>query len=189
MTIEDTNRLRVRELTFDDVSALSEILGDPAVMHYSTRGVQTPTETKRFIEQCIESYVENGTGQWALVDKTSSSFVGFCGLSSVLIDGIQEVEIGYRLSRRFWGQGLATEAASQVLAHGFEHIGLKSVVAIIAPDHHASARVAEKIGFTTFINTRYAGWQVRIYRTLLAEWRCNTHNMTLNPDAARRRAG
>lgn len=175
MLIADTERLLIRKLTLDDVPALAAVLGDPAVMRYSTGGVRTEGQTRQYVEWCLDSYARHGFGQWGVVEKASVALVGFCGLSVTNIDGAGEVGVAYRLARRCWGQGLATEAASHVLAYGFGQKQLKSVVAIIAPDHKASIRVAEKVGFSSFACAHYGGWKVRVYRQHLDEWRDHAH--------------
>jgi [ribosomal protein S5]-alanine N-acetyltransferase len=179
--VAETNRILLRELTLDDVPQLALILADPDVMRYSVRGVCTEEDTRQFVEWCIALYRDSGYGPWALVEKASSALVGFCGLSPELIDGKQEIQIGYRLARKFWGQGLATEAVSRVLAHAFEHERLGSVVAIIEPGHEASARVAEKAGFRAFVWAHYHDREVKVYRKTLAEWNEASHNHSLNP--------
>ena len=57
-----------------------------------------------------------------------------------------EIEIGWRLRPAFWGCGYATEAASAVLRHGFDDLGLDGVMADISVANTASIGVAERIG-------------------------------------------
>ena len=170
MTISETRRLSIRELTSDDVPELASILGDPTVMRFSIKGVFSEEDTRQFVAWCITLYAKSGYGPWALVEKTSTELVGFCGLSPELINGVEEIHLGYRLAHQFWGQGFATEAASEVLAHGFEVTCLESVVAAIEPEHTASLRVAEKAGFESFICARFHDRDVRIYRKTLSQW-------------------
>ncbi|XSS65582.1 GNAT family N-acetyltransferase [Pseudomonas sp. B11] len=56
------------------------------------------------------------TGHGALVEKGTGELVGFCGVSPEQVGGVQEANLGYRLARRFWNRGLATEAVRGVLA-------------------------------------------------------------------------
>jgi len=57
------------------------------------------------------------------------------------------VEIGWRLARPWWGQGLATEGARAALAYGFERLGLPEIVSFTVPGNVRSRRVMEKLGF------------------------------------------
>lgn len=96
--------------------------------------------------------------------------IGCCGLSHATVDGVDEVEIGYRLAQNQWGKGLASEAARKVLDYGFGICNLKSIVGIVSPLHEASIRVLEKVGFQSFSETCYSGWNVRVYRLSKHDW-------------------
>jgi ribosomal-protein-alanine N-acetyltransferase len=58
------------------------------------------------------------------------------------------VEVAWRLSRRYWGQGYATEAARASIEDGFRRVGLKEIIAITVPHNLASRRVMERLGMT-----------------------------------------
>ncbi|WP_355659663.1 GNAT family N-acetyltransferase [Halomonas salifodinae] len=170
MEIAQTPRLRLRELDNGDLPALAAIFADPEVMRYSLGGVHDEAQTRRFIAWCRASYAEHGLGPWALVDKASGELAGFCGLSHDTIDGSREVQLGYRLATRFWGHGLATEAARQTVALGFTAHRLASLVAIVEPAHGASRRVVEKAGFRDCVATSFHDREVRIYRLTATAW-------------------
>jgi len=171
VVVAQTARVLIRELENSDTPALSKILGDPSVMEFSSKGALTEADTVRFIEWCSGSYQENGYGQWALIEKKSGALMGFCGLSHATVDGIDEVEIAYRLAHDQWGKGLASEAAHIVLEHGFSICNIESIVGIVSPHHGASIRVLEKIGFQSFSQTRYNGLDVRVYRLAKYAWK------------------
>ena len=56
-------------------------------------------------------------------------------------------DFGYRLARLYWGQGLATEAASAWVERAFGELKLSRLVSIVHPENLASIRVLEKLGF------------------------------------------
>lgn len=181
--IAETGRLLIREFELSDTSALSKILGDSSVMEFSRNGALTEADTVSFIEWCTGSYQGHGYGQWALIDKKSQCLIGCCGLSHVTVDGVDEVEIAYRLAHDQWGKGLASEAASIVLEYGFSICTLELIVGIVSPHHEASIRVLEKIGFQSFAETRYSGWEVRVYRLSKHDWK--SYNTSLQPTSGR----
>jgi [ribosomal protein S5]-alanine N-acetyltransferase len=115
----ETRRLLLREFWLEDVDALAPILADPQVMEYSLAGVLSVEQTKEKIASFIRCYQEFGFGKWGVVLKQSDELIGYCGLAVESIDNRDEIELGYRFDSRFWGQGLATEAAAAVLKHGF----------------------------------------------------------------------
>jgi len=70
------------------------------------------------------------------VKKSTSEFIGYCGLTLFPdIDGTAEIEIGYRLIRKFWGYGFATEATSAVRDYAFSELKLTRLVALIEPSN------------------------------------------------------
>ena len=80
------------------------------------------------------------------------------------------MNLGYRLARRFWGQGIATEAVKGVLDYAFGQKNLASVVVIIEPEHGASVRVSEKAGFKHYMDLEFHGRPVRLYRMTCQDW-------------------
>lgn len=182
VVVVETARLLIREFESVDTPALSKILGDSAVMEFSSKGALTEADTVRFIEWCSGSYQEHGYGQWALIEKKSEVLIGFCGLSRATVDGVDEVEVAYRLAQDQWGNGFASEAANIVLDHGFSACNIKSIVGIVSPRHEASIRVLEKSGFQSFSETLYSGWDVRVYRLSDHDWK--SYNTSLQPTSA-----
>lgn len=171
MQVFETQRLIGRLLSRQDLSALTAILSDPEVMKYSVRGVCDESATLSFIDWCTDSYATYGMGPWALVEKGSKELVGFCGVGPEEVDGVVEANLGYRLARRFWNQGLASEAAKGVLEHVFAGGQLTSVVVIIEPEHVASLKVAERAGFSEFKMLEFHERPVRLYRLTDEAWR------------------
>ncbi len=165
-----TDRLILRELTPDDTPALARILGDAEVMRHSVHGVMSEQSTGEFIEWCRHSYRQHGFGPMAVVDKSSSTLAGFCGLNAEQVDGADEVEIGYRLATAWWGRGIGTEAARATLAHAFGRLGVDSLIAIVEPTNVASVKVIQKLGFSGFIHSQYHRRGVRIYRMTEQQW-------------------
>src|SRR3712207_9025606 len=50
-------------------------------------------------------------------------------------DGTDAIEVGYYLGRSAWGRGVATEAGEAALRHGFETLGLDTIVAVVRPEN------------------------------------------------------
>jgi RimJ/RimL family protein N-acetyltransferase len=67
---------------------------------------------------------------------------------------LPDVEIGWRLDRGFWGQGLYdTEASTAAMRFGFLDCGLDRLVSIRQLENVGSARVMEKVGLVRQIDT------------------------------------
>jgi RimJ/RimL family protein N-acetyltransferase len=179
----ETQRLVIRTLSLNDVPELTKILSDPDVMKYSIRGVCDEAATRRFIDWCLKCYLSHRIGPWALIEKGSDKLVGFCGVSPEEVNGVEEIGLGYRLAKQYWGMGLATEAVQAVLRVAFSQKQFASVVAVIEPDNGASLKVAEKAGFRQFDTIEFYARPVRLYRLTLQQW-CSLHCTIANSPSA-----
>jgi ribosomal-protein-alanine N-acetyltransferase len=60
--------------------------------------------------------------------------------------GQREHDLGYIIHHPYWRQGYGLECARACLEYGIHTLGLRRIVANMAHDHIASARVAERLG-------------------------------------------
>ena len=118
-------------------------------------------QVARRVNAVVKHWNEYGFGLWAAITKPSGEFAGFCGLQH--LDNTPEIEVGYRLAKRFWGMGLATEAARASLRFGFEELALDRIVAVVQPENVASCRVIEKIGLRYVSDARFYETNVKYY--------------------------
>lgn len=98
----DSSRLYLRKIVYEDASSLFKILGDPEVMRFSVNGPYNADGVRKFIESTLKRYERDGVAQWAVIEKQTEKFIGECGISVQLVDGIKEYEIGYRFNRNRW---------------------------------------------------------------------------------------
>jgi len=146
MTLE-TPRLILTTWESSDWVSFRPIATDPEVMRYITGGAPWPDERiQLFVEGQINLYRERGVCRWKAIDKETGDLAGFCGVGQWRT-GL-DLEIGWWLAPRFWGRGLASEAAIVALRDAFERVGLERVVSIAKPENLASRRIMEKIGMT-----------------------------------------
>jgi RimJ/RimL family protein N-acetyltransferase len=146
MTVLETERLALRELTAGDAEFVLELLNDPAFIRYiADRGVRTLEQAREYIlDGPVASYARNGFGLWLAVLKAGGTPAGICGL--LRREGLQDVDVGYAFLPRYRGQGYAFEAAAAVLDYGRQALGLRRIVAIVSPDNARSIRLLEKLG-------------------------------------------
>lgn len=83
-----------------------------------------------------------------MIFREENRLIGYCGFFCQIVDGMNEIEIAYRLHPDYWNRGLATEAARAVRNYAFEVMELERVISLVHPDNHASRRVTEKNGMT-----------------------------------------
>lgn len=90
-------------------------------------------------------------GYWAVESAASGALVGTVMLQGIRLSGTRdpsdEVEIGWHFHPNAWGHGYATDAAQQVMQHGFES-GLDRIIAVVHPENAASGRVCLRLGMT-----------------------------------------
>ena len=142
----ETERLLLRPLAMDDMDLMVDLDSDPEVMRFITDGKpQTKEHYKKRMPEVIKYMSENpGLGLWVTFIKDSNEFIGWYILKHLPDDG--EVEVGFRIKKKFWNQGYSTEAGKKLLTYGFETLGLKRIAAIVRPDNFASQAVIKKIG-------------------------------------------
>lgn len=145
--ILETDRLILRHQRLTDLDDLYAIYQDPDVVRYIPDHPQNYEDTRLELEWHMNghpTYPE--LGLWATIHKPTNRFIGRCGLLPWTIDGQHDVEVAYLLEKTYWGQGLATEAATAIARYGFETLRLPRLIALVEPDNAGSAHVAEKIG-------------------------------------------
>jgi len=158
----ETKRLLLRRFTPGDLDAFAALNADADVMRHIGDGkLQSRAQTEVRLNAILDHWEHHGFGLWVTLEKASGDFVGFCGLK--YLDSTSEIEVGYRLAKRFWGMGLATEAATASLRFGFEELGLDTIVAVAQPENVASCRVLEKIGLRYVKNARFYDTDVHYY--------------------------
>jgi RimJ/RimL family protein N-acetyltransferase len=109
------------------------------------------------IEDIIQAYERYpGLGRFAAEDP-AGEFVGWFGLRVTVAASPDEVELGYRLRRRFWGQGLATEGSRALVEYAFDRQDVAKVYAETMAVNTASRRVLEKVGLH-LVRTFHREW-------------------------------
>jgi|SRR5579863_2160945 len=123
---------------------------DPRVMEYFPAGLSRE-ESDRAVADRIEPHFEkHGFGLCAAELRDTGAFIGFIGLAVPSFEAhfTPCVEIGWRLAADYWGRGLATEGAREMVRYAFNVVGLDEIVSMTVPANLRSRRVMEKLGMT-----------------------------------------
>ena len=182
-TIE-TERLRLRPVTGDDLEPLAALGADREVMRYIGSGkAQSRREAGVWLERLVAEATTGPAGPpglpgWRVVTaKANGDWIGLAALKCLAEQhaeaiGIESaVELGYRLAARHWGQGYATELSCALVRHGFEHVGLPLLVAIADVRNVASNRVLEKAGLIHRKTYAIHGRTIRFFALTADEYR------------------
>ncbi|MEK2476724.1 MULTISPECIES: GNAT family N-acetyltransferase [Streptomyces] len=143
-----TDRLILRRWRAADLEPWAAMNADPEVREH-LGDVLTREQSDASVAQFQAEFDQRGYGWWAVEARATGEFIGFAGLDQV-DDGMPftGVEIGWRLARSAWGQGYATEAATAVLAYGFDTLGLPEILAVTTATNLRSQAVMRRIGMT-----------------------------------------
>lgn len=160
-----TERLILRSFTISDFDALKKILTDPIVMQYSVTGPCTDEEITNFIERTIHQTETYGIGLLAIVHE-QQGLIGFCGIYWAEIEGNFQPELGYRLAKKYWGQGYAYEAAKAVFDYVIKELKFSTLISMIESDNERSIKLAQKLGGQFLKNAIFKGIPVQIYSYL-----------------------
>lgn len=140
----ETERCRLREMTPADGPAMFELNSDPEVVRYTGDGPFESEEAAiRFLEG-YDAYRRFGMGRWLVERKEDNAVLGWCGLK--FLQDENQVDLGYRFYRKYWGLGYATETARKSVDYGFEQLHLNRIIGRSAIANTASVHVLEKCG-------------------------------------------
>ena len=139
-----TPRLQLREMNSMDAPKAFELNNDPEVVRFTgDKPFTSIADAERFIRS-YDDYRRFGYGRWAVLLKESNEWIGWCGLKYHPLK--DETDIGFRILRRYWNKGYATEASKACLVFGFEQLHLDCIVGRVMKENLASIRVLEKTG-------------------------------------------
>jgi len=123
----------------DDIEAMYELDSDPEVHKYlGNTPIDDPEQAAERIRLFRKQYVEDGIGRWAIIEKSSNEFIGWTGFKLVREERnnlTDFYDLGFRLLRKFWGKGYATESALASLEYGFDKLNFDKVYAMAHIDN------------------------------------------------------
>lgn len=148
-----SERLGFRNWIENDIEKMAIINQNPNVMEFFP-SIPSFEETKTFIERMQKQFIEHNYCYFAVDVLESDTFIGFIGLSDkdFEADFTPCIDIGWRLSENHWYKGYATEGAKACLNYGFNHLGIKEIVAIAPKINVKSEEVMKKISMQKLKN-------------------------------------
>jgi RimJ/RimL family protein N-acetyltransferase len=144
----DTARLIMRPIEVTDVDQLVTLDSDPEVMRYLTGGEPT---TRSEVEAIVHKRLGS---RWMAYERETLDFVGWFGAPAT---GEREYELGYRVARRYWGRGLATEGTLSLIDELFSARDAVRLWAQTMAVNTRSRRVMERCGLR-YVRTFHLSW-------------------------------
>ena len=144
-----SDRLGFRPWKASDEVPFGQMNSDPLVMEFFPK-MLTAEENRAFVKRIMDAFAENNSCFYAVDLLETGEFIGFIGFSRPRFeaDFTPCVEIGWRLKKEVWGQGLATEGAKRCLEYGFDDLGFEEVFSFTATLNKRSERIMQKIGMS-----------------------------------------
>lgn len=170
----NTERLILRKHTLQDLDALFQLAGDPAVLRFLHSAPPTREEAWNRLLRYAGHWSLMGFGMFAVIERATNQFIGEVGLADFQrglgddFDGAPEAAWVFKGSSH--GKGLALEAMTAAL-DWFDAQALSSrSVCIIDPLNTGSIRLAEKLGFSYYGQGQYKGSDVNKYERVRPEY-------------------
>jgi [ribosomal protein S5]-alanine N-acetyltransferase len=167
--ILETSRLILRPFQAEDIGRLAELMANRDFMRFSL-GPYTREQTQTILQKFLSWNQAGLPSQFAVIYRSNNCLIGYCGFLHWHLDGVDEIEIGYRLDPDYWNRGLASEAAQAVRDHAFRDLTLSKVISLIHPDNIASRRVAEKNGMKMERETVFRGFPTQVFAITREQW-------------------
>ncbi|TYS16390.1 GNAT family N-acetyltransferase [Rossellomorea vietnamensis] len=143
----DTSRLILRETIQSDTADMLSYLSDSEVVKYmGLAPFQSMEDALDELNWYRKIFTEGSGIRWGITSKVSGKMIGSCGFHN-LVSKHRRAEVGFELSRDYWGQGIASEALAAVIQFGLRHFQLERVEALVEPENKASQLLLEAKGF------------------------------------------
>ena len=142
----ESSRLLLRQWLPTDLSPFAQMNADKDVMQYYPACL-TQIESDKLVKKLSLLINKKGWGFWALELKATGEFIGFTGLHKpeANLPFKPCVEIGWRLGKKHWGKGYATEAAQLALEFAFKQLLLAEVVSFTSLQNSQSRSVMQRL--------------------------------------------
>lgn len=164
VTIADTKRLVIREMSVEDVPDMYEIYKNPEVRKFIP-------DIDEYLEEEVEkqaAYIRNvysfyGYGIWGVYSKTTKQLIGRCGIENQTIDGKNEITLSYLLDNKHWGYGYAIECCKAVFAYAQSELDINRIVAVIDKENKRSLQTAKSLDMIHEKDIVYKGRECYLY--------------------------
>lgn len=155
----ETERLILRRFTVEDAAAMyRNWASDDEVTKYMTWPAHTSEEvTQSLLQEWVERYADETCYQWAIVLKEIGEPVGSISVVSMK-ESLGIMDVGYCIGKRWWHQGITSEALKAVMNFLFDTVGANRIEAQHDPKNPNSGKVMQKCGMQYEGTQRSAGW-------------------------------
>ncbi len=143
-----TNRLHIRELSFNDIKNVHELHSLPETDEFNTLGIPENIETtEKIVEKWLKAQGQEPRTSYVLgIDKKDDAhFIGLIALNLGKVN-YRSAEVWFKIHKDFWRKGYTTEVLTKLLDFGFNDLKLHRIEAGCAVENIASSKTLEKVG-------------------------------------------
>ncbi|MBK8499554.1 MAG: GNAT family N-acetyltransferase [Flavobacteriales bacterium] len=162
-----TGRLHFRKLVAADAEWWMDYINSAEAIRFMPLTLGSRADCMAMIQRSLDRYAADGSGLHAVELRSTGEPIGQCGLLTQLVDGAQELEIGYHFLPQHWGKGYAAEAAIAYKQFAAEHGLAPSVISLIDEENHRSQAVAQRNGMLYEKRTVHRGVPALVFRASL----------------------
>jgi len=160
----ETKRLLIRPYIIEDTVEAYSLFNDTDVMAFIPYGIdKSLQDTQDRINKYIAHFNTYGFGKYVLIDKSNNELVGDCGICR--IENKEINELGYRIKKKYWNLGFATETAKGLLEYAFKTLKFNEIHAIVEKQNQKSIYILErKLGFENIGQIYCYGEKFELYK-------------------------
>jgi RimJ/RimL family protein N-acetyltransferase len=175
MAIElETSRLILKEFCAEDARHLFELNSDPEVTKYVNEGAYDTIDNVYEFIKTYGQYKKYKMGRLNMFNKQTGEYIGWCGLKFLELS--DQVDIGYRLQKKYWGNGYATEASIACLNYGFFALNLDKIIGTAIKENEASINIFKKLGLKYSHDINDHNQPCVVYVITKEEWNQNSQH-------------
>jgi ribosomal-protein-alanine N-acetyltransferase len=143
----ESSRLGFRSWKEEDLIPFAQLNADPEAMQFFP-SLLSKEESDAAVARYQQEIDEKGAGLWAVELKSMHEFIGFIGFHEATFESAFTpcMEIGWRLDKKYWNQGLATEGALKCFEFAKNFLPFSDIYSFTAVINKRSERVMQKIG-------------------------------------------
>lgn len=138
-----TKRLKLRKMKLSDSASLFNIWSDPEVTKFmNINSFTDESQAVEMIKILNNLSLESKAIRYSIIELESNRIIGSCGYNSIDSSNAK-AEIGYDISKDYWGKGYAPEAIQSLMDYAFNTLNFNRIEAKVEPENNNSIRVLQ----------------------------------------------
>ncbi|SHG15528.1 GNAT family N-acetyltransferase [Chryseobacterium vrystaatense] len=150
----------IRQFSVDEQHLFCDLFEDEEVTRYLP--YRSPEQYAEMFDAALQDYTKGPFGRFGIFDAENNDFIGMC-LARKFADAEGQTEIGYTLSKKYWGKGIATEVSRALVRYCLLNTESGDIVAVTDLDNIGSQKVLEKAGFSRTDNLKRTDAELAYY--------------------------